>query len=653
MSRELGRVLPDSLARSLPGVVPQPGARLTPQAQAELAAMGEEVETPAPEEAPIDTYRNARDLRAARTELGSLQNPVTGMLGTATGIGLSALAPLPAMRAGAGAGLLRRLGAAGLTGGAYGALTGLTDGRADLTRPSAETAKQLGSDVLTGAALGGGFGMGGAALGAAGRSLYQGLIKPTAAALYLRAKGVPLTTGQLNPKSWFSQMEEATTSVPVTGTAISGMRDRAKEGFQDVVMNEARAPGMGKLDPDLDHGEMLDEIRKGFNAAYAPAHGLSFEPRTSSGAPLLARGPRPPAPPLPTPANAQPPAAPAQGTLPGTPPPPAPAPGPDGKIPLLRDARGRFLPRSQQPRHGGTPSGQPAAPDASPEFGPAEGQPIFTSVVEDQSLAVSDKARNMARSFLDNQLTVLGDDAAKTGVASSDRLITIRSNIREEIRQHQNGDSDSKGVARLLKRAEEELTDIIDSGLTPEARAAVKEADAQYAKYKTAERAIASAGDQPDGFTPAQLSRAVRYGKREGEYARGGGGEMRSLAAAGRAVLDARVPVTGARLLAALPGASMFSLWGNLPGPQRFLTGQTRAQRALQSTEEALAQVLRRAPTESAVRGLLPEAEQPALPPPPPEQLMSVGRPAQVLTPEQRQQLALSEAIQRLQGGRR
>lgn len=644
----LGRLLPNAVGARLPGVISGTPARLTPEAQAELKAMGEEVPEEPAEPGLVDRYRNARDLRRARTELGALQRPVSSAAGALLGTGLSIAAPIPGFKAAPGASIFGRALAAGKTGLASGMLTGLTDGPADLTRPSEATAMQAGEDILRGGATGGAFGLGTGFAIPIAKAFWQGAIKPTAAALYLRSKGVPLSTGQMDPKSWFSQIEEAVTSVPVTGHAIGKIRDEAKEGFQQAVLNEARAPKMSKIDNDLDHGEALDEIRKGFNAAYAPAHGLNFEPRTSSGAPLLDRGPRAPAPPLPTPANAQPPTS-APAAAPAAPRGPAELgdfkQGKDGK---WRDPRGRFVPLEKLPPNL-RPQAPTKAPDA-PEFGPDEPRPIFSSVVDDQGMAVSDKARNMARSFLHNQLTVLGTDAAKTGVASSDRLIKMRSNIREEIRQHQNGDSDGKGVARLLTRAEQELTDAIDSGLPMDVRKAVKEADAQYAKYKTAERAVAAAGDMPDGFTPAQFSRAVRQGRELGEYARGGGGEMRSLAAAGRAVLDARVPNTGSRLLAALPGASMFALAGNLPGPQRFLTGQTRAQQAGQSIEAALSKVLRRTPNETAARAALEEPEAPMMSVATQRQLDSIGPP---LTENQRQQLALSQAIQRLQGGRR
>ena len=650
----LGRLLPDSLARRLPGVVAGPGAVLTPQARAELAAMGEEVpQEPNPDAAPglVDTYRGARDLRAARDELGALQNPTEAALGTIAGIGLSAMAPIPGVKSGApaSAGTLRRVlsgaRAGALTGAASGAVAGLTDGQADLTRPSLATARQAAGEVLTGALTGGGLG---AAVGAAvpaGQALYRGVVKPTAAAMYLRAKGVPLTTGQLNPHSSVAQVEEAMTSTPIVGPMIKDLRSNASEKWQDVVLDEARPPGMGRLDPELDAAERLSKMYKDFNAAYAPAKGLRVEPRTSAGVPLLDRGPRPPAPPLPVPANAQqPPApnAPPQGTLPGIPRAPAPAGTGDfklGKDGKWRDPRGRFVPMEKLPPDLRPPAA-PKSPDA-PEFGPAEGTPAFERVVDDQSVAASDESRNTARKFLQNQLTVLSDGVTD-GAVSSDRLIHMRSNLREEIRSQRS--EGSKEVARLLTRAEQELTDVIEGGLTPEARDAVRAADRQYAKYKTVERAVASAGDMPDGFTPAQLSRAFRYGKDIGEYARGdgrGGGEIRSLAAAGRKVLDSRFPVTGARLLANFPGASMFAGWANLPGPQRFLTGQTGFQQGAQRAEEVMSRALRRAPVEAYARNQLgPEVEQD----------MSLEDEE---SPDMRRQRALAEAIRRMQGGRR
>lgn len=122
-------------------------ATLTPEARADLQAMGEDV----PEDPGlVDRYREVRDRRAERTEAGSQQNPWAGRAGALTGFGLSLFAPLP-KSSGAG------LGAAVKTGAGYGAFHGLTEGGADLTRGEfAEGA----ADTLKGAAMGAGLGAG-------------------------------------------------------------------------------------------------------------------------------------------------------------------------------------------------------------------------------------------------------------------------------------------------------------------------------------------------------------------------------------------------------------------------------------------------------------------------------------------------------------
>ncbi len=122
-------------------------ATLTPEARAELQAMGEDV----PEDPGlVDRYREVRDRRAERTELGSQQNPWAGRAGALTGFGLSLFAPLP-KASGTG------LGAAVKTGAGYGAFQGLTEGGADLTRGEFGEAAL---DTLKGAAAGGALGAG-------------------------------------------------------------------------------------------------------------------------------------------------------------------------------------------------------------------------------------------------------------------------------------------------------------------------------------------------------------------------------------------------------------------------------------------------------------------------------------------------------------
>lgn len=140
-------------------------SRLTPQARAELEAMGEQ-EVQAPEPAGlVDTYRLVRDTRKERTEAGAEQNPKAAAAGTATGIATSILAPLPKVSVGSGA--AGRVASAGLTGAGYGALDALEHGEADLTKGEVGTAAK---EAAGGAALGG-------AMGLAAGGITEGLAK--------------------------------------------------------------------------------------------------------------------------------------------------------------------------------------------------------------------------------------------------------------------------------------------------------------------------------------------------------------------------------------------------------------------------------------------------------------------------------------------
>lgn len=134
--------------------VGESGVKLTPQAQEELDAMGAERQPDETIPGVVDTYRDMRDTRAQRTEAGSRQNPWAGRTGALTGFGLSLLAPGPK-----GSGLKGNVA----TGAGYGALAGLTDGKADLTRGEFGQALE---ETLGGAIMGG-------AAGAAGHGLME------------------------------------------------------------------------------------------------------------------------------------------------------------------------------------------------------------------------------------------------------------------------------------------------------------------------------------------------------------------------------------------------------------------------------------------------------------------------------------------------
>jgi hypothetical protein len=136
---------------------------------------------------------------------------------------------------------------------------------------------------------------------------------------------------------------------------------------------------------------------------------------------------------------------------------------------------------------------------------------------------------------------------------------------------------------------------------------ALRTADAQYGTYKTLERAVAAAKDRP--LSPTDLSNAIAQANRgagSGNYARGGGGRLRELAADGKAVFDTRSPPTGARLAAiAIPAAAgaveplTLTAGGTLLGMIGTQTGrrlaqgatapQVAARRALQPAQRLIA----------------------------------------------------------------
>lgn len=224
------------------------------------------------------------------------------------------------------------------------------------------------------------------------------------------------------------------------------------------------------------------------------------------------------------------------------------------------------------------------------EFGGAyaqvRGHPIVPEAVgqladaaDNPSVLATDETRAAVRRFIRNQMTLLRPDA--DGMVSSDQVLAARSAIREAVR-----DSDDPAVRRLMQTAADDLTNLLDAQLPAQAANVLRTTDARYGAYKVVEDAVRRGGDQTGGFTPSQLSSAVRSSMQPGAYARGEGGALRELARAGKETLDVQVPNTGSRLLAAGPVPYItgpLSYAANLPGPKAFLTGQTGAQEALRT----------------------------------------------------------------------
>jgi hypothetical protein len=130
-------------------------------------------------------------------------------------------------------------------------------------------------DKLRGAVYGGAVG---AALPAAlmgGGKIVRGLSQtPESAAL--RARGIDLTPGQLNPHGTANQMEQAAQSIPVVGNLIKNARSNAEQQFQQAVIKEG---SMAPIPASEDIHGMVRAAYESFQPAYDVAKGFPVKAR--------------------------------------------------------------------------------------------------------------------------------------------------------------------------------------------------------------------------------------------------------------------------------------------------------------------------------------------------------------------------------------
>jgi hypothetical protein len=239
---------------------------------------------------------------------------------------------------------------------------------------------------------------------------------------------------------------------------------------------------------------------------------------------------------------------------------------------------------------------------------------LMQAAVGSKGTMANTATRRKVGAWLQNELTAFD--------GTSDSLLKIRSNIRSAARDATSGAAtmEDKATADLLGNAEGAITSSLESQLPKGALATLRSADSKYGQYKTVEAAVAAAKDSPNGFSPHQLSTAVKSGMSQGAYARGGGGSLRDMAAQGREVFQQVTPPTGARLATIAPMAvaavhSPLTMVPALGGAlalsttktgRRIAAGATAPQKAMaalsdksigqlsKQDREALAQVLRR-----------------------------------------------------------
>jgi hypothetical protein len=532
----------------------------------------------------LETYREARRDNRQIDEAAQEQHPKT-YWGTLIGTGLAS-----GGAAGAGRGVAKGVAKKGLgalvkagakSGAKLGALGGLGAGKADLTKGEVfRAALEAAGGSAAGATLGAAIPVASKAVGSA----WRGVVKPTPAAELLRKKGVDLTVGQMSPGNVLAQVEEAGQSSALFGRHLQGLRQKGREGWQNAVVNEARAPGGPRVLGETDVADQLAQAYEGYTPAYDAARG---NPVRVDGLDQALRGAADDPAIYATPQDisaAQRFIGNEAGLIERAAPEVTQVEAPGARAGL------RLVP--SEPKAGGPPLGP--LPDALRRQGGIEGTVVpdptrlrprvlgpLPQVRQAPPTGAATRAGRPAAVAAEAVRPTAGQPRM-SGVVDADALLEARSNIRTEIaRRMRSGDEAGAG---LLRNAEKALSARLEAELPEDAAAALRAADSHYGRYKVVEDAVRSAGDQPGGFTPAQLSNAVRRGSAsKGAYARGAGGPLRELAAAGRASLDTRSPPTGARLTG-IPFAAVAAA-ANTGLGKRAVTGQLMPQRLAQTVE--------------------------------------------------------------------
>lgn len=413
-----------------------------------------------------------------------------------------------------------------------------------------------------------------AGLGAGGKLLqkaYRGLVKPSASAEYLRSQGVEgLTVGQMAPDSVFAQLEQAGTSTPAIGNTLKAQRAAGDQSWQRAVVRKAPPPGTVLDDAHPD--EMLAQTYDAFKEAYAPIRATPV-PASFEGRPLrdMVRD--------------------VFGQI-----------ASDSSVlagEAERKAMSKFLQNEASILD--KVGAAPALTAAGRTGGGATNAQRLAAANGPQARLSLPPAAGLARTGGD-ALGPVGGNAARSGAdaakgaaqefMTAEPLMTIRSNIRKKWRQQMRGQNPNYTNAEFLEKAEEALTSAIEYQLPQAQREALRAIDRQYARSKIVENAVGAAGDAPGGFTPTLLSRAVKSATEKGSYARGAGGDLRQMAAAGREALDTTVPLTGARMITGIWPLNYVTGAGaaaaNSPAIKRVLLGETAPQMAAKMTDEAL-----------------------------------------------------------------
>lgn len=222
---------------------------------------------------------------------------------------------------------------------------------------------------------------------------------------------------------------------------------------------------------------------------------------------------------------------------------------------------------------------------------PGANRSLYTDLPIGKKAVADSESRNYVNNFIDNQLSYLRSKGAKM---TSDDLLEVRSNIRDEVRKLSSRQNAPFKAVDLLEGAEKKVTDALESQLPQDAIAALKEVDSRYGNLKIFEKAIKSAKDRPEGFTPAQFSQAVQQGVESNAKYAAGGGRMRDISSAAAEVFPNRQPMTGrqvpGQIVGTAAGLATYPIYGQSKSStliRQLLSGSRPEQQAIQKVEDA------------------------------------------------------------------
>jgi len=230
----------------------------------------------------------------------------------------------------------------------------------------------------------------------------------------------------------------------------------------------------------------------------------------------------------------------------------------------------------------------------------------------------SPTSKSVTASFLKNELGNLKSRASQGLVDSSD-VLKVRSNVRDRIRSEMAGKNPDQDHINALKKAEETLTDVLDSQLSPDAMSHLAATDNQWGKFMIFTDAVKRSKADREGFSPAQFAMSVSMAEPSKSKFASGGARLQDISRSAADVFK-EVPRTGEQAVSAtLPayllykgatshplltgaGALATALAGYVPAARKFVTGKTGLQEGLRDMERAARRTFSPAEREAAAR---------------------------------------------------